>query len=67
MDKDNEVRVTLQKLARHQMITHLYRDILVDFAVCDVEGWDKTEYIRELQDLLNSFKIGSNKYGKDKC
>ena len=38
MDNDNEVRVTLQKLARHQMITHLYRDILVDFAVCDVEG-----------------------------
>ena len=67
MDKDNEVRVALQKLARHQMITHLYSDILVDFAVCDVEGWDKTEYIRELQDLLNSFKIGSNKYGKDKC
>ena len=57
MDKDNEVRVTLQKLARHQMITHLYRDILVDIAVCDVEGWDKTEYIKELRDLLNSFKI----------
>ena len=67
MYNDNEVRVTLQKLARHQMITHLYRDILVDFAVCDVEGWDKTEYIRELQDLVNSFKIGSNKYGEDKC
>lgn len=63
MDKDNEVRVTLQKLARHQMITLLYRDILQDMAVCYIEGWDKTEYIRELQDLLNSFKFGSNKYG----
>lgn len=64
---NNDTNVALQKLARHQMITRLYRDILQDMAVCDIEDWDKTEYIRELQKLLNSFKIGSNKNGKDKC
>lgn len=57
MDNDNQVGITLQKLARHQMIIHLYRDILADMAVCDIEGWDKTEYIKELRELLNSFKI----------
>ena len=57
MDNDNQVGITLQKLARHQMIIHLYRDILADMAVCNIEGWDKTEYIKELRELLNSFKI----------
>ena len=47
----------LQKLARHQMICKLYADILQDLMVCDIEGWDKTEYIKELQDCLNHFKV----------
>ena len=44
----------LQELARHQMITKLYADILADMQVCEIEGWDKLEYIHLLQDLLNS-------------
>lgn len=50
-----ETRYELQKLARLQMITHLEKDILFDLQVCEIEGWDKTEYIRMLQDKLNSF------------
>ena len=50
-----ETRKKLQDLARLQMITKLERDILFDLQVCELEGWDKTEFIRQLQDKLNSF------------
>lgn len=53
-DRDLEVRKALQELARHQMIERLYRDILIDMAVCDIEGWDKTEYIRMIICLLDT-------------
>ena len=45
----------LNDLCRHQMIERIYRDILTDMAVCDIEGWDKTEYINLLLDMLNQF------------
>lgn len=48
-----EVGRALQTLARHQMIEKIYKDILCDMAVCEIEGTDKTEYIRMLQKLLN--------------
>lgn len=44
----------LQELARHEMIHKLYADILADMQVCEIEGWDKLEYIHLLQNLLNS-------------
>lgn len=44
----------LQELARHQVITKLYADILVDMQVCEIEGWDKMEFIRQLQTAINS-------------
>ena len=43
----------LQELARHQLIVKLYADILVDMQICEIEGWDKLELVRMLQDLLN--------------
>lgn len=54
---DPEATRTLQELARHRTIAHLYADILADMQVCRIEGWDETEYIKQLQELLNSFKI----------
>ena len=44
----------MQELARHQMITRLYADILADIQICEIEGWDRLEYIHQLQDTLNS-------------
>ena len=44
----------LQELARHRMIERLYSDILIDVEICEIEGWDKMEYIRQLQDVLNA-------------
>ena len=45
----------LNVLARHQMIRRVYLDILVDLTVCEIEGWDKMEYLNELKELINSF------------
>lgn len=47
----------LQELARHQIITRLYADILADMAVCDIEGWDKMEFIRQLKTAIDHFAL----------
>lgn len=55
LDGHQDTPKKMQELARHQMILRLYADILTDMQICDVEGWDKMEYIRMLQELINSF------------
>lgn len=49
-----ETRRALNNLSRLQMITRLENDILMDLQICEIEGWDKKEYINQLRDLLNS-------------
>lgn len=51
-----ETRYKFNQLARHQLIRKLYNDILADMMACDLEGWDKTEYIKELYGVLEHFK-----------
>ena len=56
MEKQNDnIPAAMQELARHQMITRLYADILVDMQVCEIEGWDKMEYLRMLKGIINHF------------
>ena len=55
LDEHPDTPKKMQELARHQMILRLYADILTDMQICEVEGWDKMEYIRMLQELINSF------------
>ena len=50
-----EVSKALNDLARHQMIAKLYADIIRDMQVCEIEGWDRMEYINMLRNLLNAF------------
>lgn len=61
MEKRNDEEVAtakaLNQLARHRMILKLLNDIRIDLAVCEIEGWDKTEYIRILQDELNRIEV----------
>lgn len=45
----------LNDLARHQMIERLYRDILIDMKVCEIEGWDRMEFLTMLRKLIDSF------------
>lgn len=56
-DLTPDERYTMQKLARYQMRCKLLADIQADMMACELEGWDQTEYIRELQELLNSFQV----------
>ena len=52
----SETRYKFNQLARHQLIRTLHSDILADMKVCELEGWDKTEYIKELYGVLEHFK-----------
>ena len=45
----------LNELARHQMIARLLADIAVDLQVCEIEGWDKGEYITMLHNEIDHF------------
>jgi len=53
---DVETRKALNDLARHQLILRLYADISMDIQVCEIEGWDKLEFINMLYNILNHFK-----------
>ena len=57
LDAPEDVRRAVQNEARHMMILKLEADILQDMMVCKIEGWDKTEYIRMLQELLGRWKV----------
>jgi 5'(3')-deoxyribonucleotidase len=50
-----DVGKALNDLARHQMVRRIYLDILVDLTVCDIEGWDKMEYIHQLKEVIDHF------------
>lgn len=54
---DLSTRKALQDLARHKMIVNLYANILVDMQVCEIEGWDKMEFIRQIQDAIEFAKV----------
>ena len=51
-----ETSRVLNRVCRESMKERLLRDILVDLAVCELEGWDKMEYINEISALLESMK-----------
>lgn len=49
----------LNDLARHQLIVKLLTDVRMDMMVCEIEGWDKMEFINILKAELN--KLGKGK------
>lgn len=48
----DEIGVTLNRLVREQMKARLLADIAVDLQVCELEGLDPSEYVRELRQML---------------
>lgn len=50
----------VNNLARKKFQEWLLKEIHFDLMVCEIEGWDKKEYIREIKNLINSIDI-SNK------
>ena len=62
-----EARKALNNLAREKMKYRLLADISLDLVICELEGWDKTEYLNELKDMINALggeKNGPNITGK---
>lgn len=47
--------VALQRLAREQMKHKLLADINTDMMVCQIEGINHREYVRELHELVAHF------------
>lgn len=58
---DKDTARTLNDLARHQAIVRILNDIRIDMEICEIEGWDKTEYLNLIRQLLNS--IGGQNNG----
>lgn len=50
---------TVNELARQKFKQRILNDIMVDLMICEIEGWCKMEYIRELKELICS--IGNGK------
>ena len=50
-------RRTMSKVARERMKLKLLADIRADLMICEIEGWDRKEYLRDLQEMLNGFKV----------
>lgn len=52
---------TVNTLARKKFQEHLLKEIMFDLMVCEIEGWDKKEYINELKKLLNGIDTSNKK------
>ena len=59
---DKETAKTLNDLARHTAIVRILNDMRMDMEICEIEGWDKNEYLNLIRQLLNS--IGGQNNGK---
>lgn len=51
---DKETAKALNDLARHTAILRILKDVRIDLEICEIEGWDKMEYIKQLKKLLDS-------------
>lgn len=54
---DEKYVKTVNDLARKKFEEKLLLDIRTDLIVCEIEGWGKKEYIKELKNLITGIKI----------
>ena len=47
---------SVNTLARKMFQEQLLKEIMFDLMVCEIEGWDKLEYLVELKNLINGIK-----------
>lgn len=52
---------TVNDLARLKFKEQLLKEIMFDLMVCEIENWDKKEYINELKKLLNGIDTSNKK------
>ena len=55
---------TVNALARMKFQEQLLKEIMFDLMVCEIEGWDKREYIRQIRKLINGIDISNNSKNK---
>lgn len=55
-----ETRKALNRLAREKMKYRLLADISLDLVICELEGWDKLEYLSELKSMIDDLGGGVN-------
>ena len=53
LDGNPETPRKLQELARHEFICKMLSEILMDVMICRQEGWDETEFNRQLHGELD--------------
>ena len=51
---DKKTAKALNDLARHTAILRILEDVRIDLEICEIEGWDKNEYLNLIKQLLNS-------------
>lgn len=51
-------RQAFNRLAREKMKLRLLADIRMDLMVCELEGWDKLEFLDELLALVQELREG---------
>jgi HD superfamily phosphodiesterase len=52
---------TVNDLARLKFKEQILKEIMFDLMVCEIEKWDKKEYINEIKKLLNKINISNKK------
>lgn len=52
---------TVNVLARLKFKERLLKEIMFDLMVCEIENWDKKEYIKELKKIINSIDTSNKK------
>lgn len=52
---NKETRKALNRKAREETKLKLLADIRLDMIICELEGWNKKEYLNELKELIDSF------------
>lgn len=50
-------RRTVNEMARERFKLNLLKDIMCDLTICEIEGWCKAEYIRQIKKMIG--EIGS--------
>lgn len=48
---------TVNNLARAKFKEQILKEIMFDFMVCEIEGWSKLDYIKEIKQMIDSIKI----------
>ena len=55
-----ETRKALNDLARHQLIVRILQEIEFDLMICEIEGWDKRKFIRQIQSAVDKITKEKN-------